>query len=303
MGTSASSRGPGGNVPLIPPWVPQVTPLPAAPVPTPAAPREGAPSEIPSTPASPSPGTTPASDEYPPTGQSVAPTPPPVLAPPRRFKAARTSLGRFARSGDQRQLASGLRHYSRTGLGGARRAAQRMGGTSKTAGVLYVALHALGMQAVDGDTGLDPASLRGLPPGQIRDRIIDAVRPLDGTQDAEASRCSINDAIKDVLNQHADADLLTLSPEQIELIMERYIAYDLCRRVELDIGNAVSKAAASVAEGVRRMQEVKSYIQEKVSACFRAMRARRQRLTRVVAASFAARVIEDTFVVFEEFVG
>jgi len=159
------------------------------------------------------------------------------------------------------------------------------------------------MQAVDGDTGLDPASLRGLPPGQIRDRIIDAVRPLDGTQDAEASRCSINDAIKDVLNQHADADLLTLSPEQIELIMERYIAYDLCRRVELDIGNAVSKAAASVAEGVRRMQEVKSYIQEKVSACFRAMRARRQRLTRVVAASFAARVIEDTFVVFEEFVG
>jgi len=150
---------------------------------------------------------------------------------------------------------------------------------------------------------LDPAALRGLPPEQIRDRIVDAVRPIDGTQDAEASRCSLNDAIKDVLEQDAEADLLALTPAQIELIMEHYIAYDIRRRVELDIGNAVAKGSPSVAEGIRRMQEVKSYIQEKVSACFRSLRARGQRLTRVIAASFAARAIEDTFMVFEEFVG
>lgn len=302
MGTSASNKGPGGNVPLVPPWVPDVMPLPPASEPAPPAPDEGAPPDGLRGPSLSPPATAPEPEEAAPAGQPVAISPPPLLALPRRFKGARTSLGKFARSGDQRQLKLGLRHYTRTGLQGAKRAAQRMGGTSKTAGVLYGALQSLGSRVTDGDTGLDPATLRGLPPDQIRDRIVDAVRPLNGIQDAEASRGPINDAIRDVLEEDANADLLALTPEQIELIIERYIAYDLCRRVELDVGNAVRNAAASVVEGMRRIQEMKSYIQQKIFASFRSLRAQGQRLTRTVAASFAARVIEDTFMVFEEFV-
>ena len=258
---------------------------------------------VPSHPNTPDPDGSPAQPMIPLSPPSAPSPPPTVLAPPRRFAGARNSLGRFAHSGDQRNLKSGLHHYTRTGLGGAQRAAQRLGGTSKTAGALYGALDAIRTRTPDADVGLDPASLQGLSVGGIADRVIDAVRPADGTQDAEANRHSIANAIRDVLEQYPSADLLSLTPAQIELIIERYVAYDLCQRVELDVGNAVLKMAPGVAEGMRRLQEMMAYIREKVSACFRALRTQGRRLTRAVAASFASRVIEDTFTVFEEFAG
>ena len=41
MGTSASSNGPGGGVPLVPPWVPPVPPLPLPVPPVPPADGQG----------------------------------------------------------------------------------------------------------------------------------------------------------------------------------------------------------------------------------------------------------------------
>lgn len=290
MGTSTSSKGPGSNVPLVPPWVPQVPPLPDAP-------------------GAPEPGNVPAPETPPPVapvdapGTDSADQPPPMVAPPRRFASARNHLSRFAQSGDQQSLGSGLRHYTGKGLGGARQAAQRMGGTAQTAGKLYGALSALRTQAADAaDIGLELATLRGRPVREICDRIVEAVRPPDGTLDAEASRQSIGDALSELMALYPNADLMDLGQEQIEMVIERYLAYDTCRRVELDVGQTVYRAAPSVAEGVRRMEEMKAYVREKVYACFRALRQRGRQLTKAIATSFAARVIQDTFTVFEEFV-
>jgi hypothetical protein len=281
MGTSTSSRGPGSHVPLIPPWVPDVAPLPDAP-------------------SSPEPNTSLDSDIL----QPVAPeTPAPMMAPARRFAAARHSLTLFSRSGDQRYLKSGLRHYAQTGLGGARRAAQRMGGTATTAGRLYAVLNALRTQGAEAaDEGLDPATLRGRSARDICDRIVEAVRPPDGTLDTAASRESIASALSELMRLYPDADLLALTPEQIEIVFECYLGYDTCRRVESDIGLTVYKAAPSASQAALRMNEIKTYVREKVYACFRALRKRGRQLTKAIAASFAARVIEDTFTVFEEFV-
>src|SRR5712692_5085921 len=100
MGMSASSKGPGGNVPFVPPWVPALDPMP------------------------------PESAE-PPVAVSPAPPnstgPPRELAAPGRFRVARIRLGAFGRTGSQSELEAGLGHYTRTGLGGARRATERMG--------------------------------------------------------------------------------------------------------------------------------------------------------------------------------
>jgi len=236
-------------------------------------------------------------------GTDSADQPPPVVAPPRRFASARYHLSRFAQSGDQRSLGLGLRHYTAKGLGGARQAARRMGGTAQTAGKLYGALSALRTQAADAaDIGLELATLRGRPFREICDRIVEAVRPPDGTLDAEASRESIDDALRDLLELRPDADLMNLGQEQIELVIERYLAHDTCRRVELDVGRTVLNKAPSAPEGIRRLEEMKAYVREKVYACFRALRQRGRQLTKAIAASFAARVIQDTFTVFEEFV-
>lgn len=292
MGTSISSKGPGGNVPLVPPWVPQVQPL--LDIPTNAIPEpQPDPQDSP-----------PPNQDNTQLGQSIPILSPPIqMAPKRRFAGARNSLRLFAQTGDQQYLKNGLRHYTRTGLGGARNATLRMGGTARTAGTLFNALNAFRTQSVDAtDFGLDPNTLRGQSAREIGARIIEAIRPKDGTLDAVANRESINNAFKDLMNQHADADLLALTPEQIESVIERYLAYDICRRVEMDIGGAVHKAASGAAEGVRRMEEMKTYIREKVFACFRSLRARGHQLTRALAASFASQVIKDTFTVFEEYI-
>src|SRR5262245_19673040 len=107
MGTSASSAGPGGRVPLVPPWVPDVAPT---------APQAAAPAQ---------------------TVPSVTVPPAQALAPLGRFRGARANLGRFVATGSQQDLRRGLGHYVRSGSGGAVQATRRMGGTVRNAGVLY----------------------------------------------------------------------------------------------------------------------------------------------------------------------
>ena len=114
MGTSQSSGGPGAGVPMVPSWVD--SPPPEAPSGDPPAEGEEAP------------------------GPPAAPPPPPQLAPDRRFLGVSRSLGEYAKTGDTRAMRRGFGHYARSGYGGARTAARRMGGTASTAGALGGAL-------------------------------------------------------------------------------------------------------------------------------------------------------------------
>ena len=192
MGTSASSNGPSSGIPMVPPWVPDAPASPPEPPqPDPAAPaNDSAPDQGQDDGALQQPGEA---------APARAPLPIP-LAPPARFKTARLNIGKFAKSGDGRHLRRGLGHYVRTGYGGAGTAARRFGGTASTADALNGALSSLaaGRVAAPGSI-LDRALLTGRTTRQIIDALIEAVRPADGTQDAEASRASINDALSEVL--------------------------------------------------------------------------------------------------------
>lgn len=121
MGTSQSSKGPPSNVPMVPPWVPDI-PLPAT-----------LPDAIP--PES-TPDTGVAQDQTPKNEprQSIP------IAPARRFGNARRSLGEFARYGDRRSMRNGVRSYVKSGYGGSKTATRRFGGTTQTANALYSAL-------------------------------------------------------------------------------------------------------------------------------------------------------------------
>lgn len=291
MGTSSSSKGPGGGVPMVPPWVPPLPPLlpPLQPEAPPDAPPDVQPDANPA----------PHAQDVP---QPLPPAPPNQLAPPRRFSAARTSLGHFARSGSRDDLRRGLGHYSRTGLGGSTAATRRMGGTVVTAGGLYRVLDALSSGTRPPvDLGVDATELRGRPANEVADRIANALRPSDGTQDTEAARDAISRAISDLVATEPDADLLALSPEQIGSVVEGYVAHDLCHRVELDVGKAVHDKAPDPATATRRLEQVKDYVRQEVARCFRARSDRGQRLSRQGAATLAASVLRDTFEVFESY--
>src|SRR5262245_43833037 len=151
MGTSQSSRGPGGGVPLVPPWVP----------PPPVNADGGVPPDT--------------SD-----GQDVSSLPAlgSPLAAPGRFGSARLALGSFARSGDLASMRRGCSEYVRKGYGGHAGASRRFEGTARTAGSLYGALSGFVTGAPGEFTGtLDRAVLQGRSAREIIDAVIEAVRP------------------------------------------------------------------------------------------------------------------------------
>ena len=276
MGTSESSSGPGGGVPLIPPWVPDPEIDPTV------FPEEGQGPEI----------------EVP----VVPPLAPPQLAPAGRFRGARTNLGQFAGSGSQGGLRRGLGYYVRTGLGGSRNASRRMASTSRKAGALYGVLQALGTgTAPEVDLGIDPAGLTGQPAREIVDRIAEALSPSDGTLDSEASRNSISWALCEFMRREPGADLLALTLEQIGLTMELFIGADICSRIELDVGKSVFDRAPDPATAVDRLQEMKRYVRQVVAARFRLRSTDSGPLTRRQAVQLADRVIQNTFEVFESY--
>ena len=249
MGTSSSSSGSPSGTPMVPPWVPDPVPLPG----------DGPGDD----------NATPPDDDAP---DQVAPLPaqPVPIAPPARFGGARLRLGSFARTGSADDMRKSVGHYARKGLGGGGTAVRRLGGTAHTAGTLFGALSAAAAEQASGPGNeLDPAVLAGRSADEVMSAVVEAVRPADGTQDGEASRAAIGKALSEVLTQFPDADLLSLSEEQRLLAVERFIAWDVFNRFELDLGKTIQEKAPSVASALSRLKEVRDFITQTVAAEFR----------------------------------
>jgi len=282
VGTSKSSSGAPSGAPLVPPWVPD--PLP------PDAPPDGD-----------ADGDTSGQDAD---GQQPehVPQPPPGFAPPRRFAPARTSLSRFAGSGSASNMRGGVGHYVKKGLGGSASAARRFGGTSRTAGALYGALSsAAASQSVPGGP-LDPGILAGRSATDVMNAVVEAVRPVDGTQDTEASRKAIRDSLSDLLGQFPNADLLNLAEEQRLFAIERFIAMDVYNRIILDVGKTLNEKAPTAGAALSRMKQIKDYVRETIGAKFRSLRKSASALSARVISRLASQAMREAFGVFEDYV-
>lgn len=288
MGTSRSSSGPGPGVPLVPPWVPDVPaepPVPPAP-PPPSDEEQLLPSDG-----------GPQMTEPPPPTIPMAPIP---LAPSARFLGARRSLGDFARSGDADDMRRGFGRYVRSGYNGAATIARRMGGTAVTAGALHGALSniAAGQPAAAGSP-LDPVLLAGSSADAVMNAVVEAVRPVDGTQDTEAARAAIRDALSELLTRYPDADFLNLDAEQREFAIERYTALDVFRRFDLDIGQTIRDKAPNASTGLSRLKQARDYVKETVAAAFRRLREAGRAMTAGRVSQIVRDALRETFQVFE----
>jgi len=283
MGTSQSSKGPPGGVPMVPPWVPDAAPA-EAPADPGNVPQDAA------EPASANP------EQQPPT-PSV-----PTIAPAGRFTGTRRSLGSFARTGDSAEMRRGVGRYVRSGYGGAGTASSRFGGTASTAAALHGALSSVASgQAPAAGSPLDPVLLAGRSARQVIDAIVQAVRPPDGTQDAEASRAAIRDALSELLTKFEQADLLNLSPEQRDFVIERFVAMDVYRRFVLDVGKTIQDKAPSASAGLARLKEVKDYVKETVAATFRKLREAGRSMSSGRVKEIVRSALRETMKVFEAF--
>src|ERR1051326_3468460 len=133
------------------------------------------------------------------------------------------------------------------------------------------------------------------------DAIVEAVRPADGTQDAEASRAAIKDALSELLTMFPDADLLNLTEEQRSIAIERFVGIDVFQRTMLDLGKAIQEKAQTAAMGLSRLKEVKEYIKQTVAAAFRKLHGAGQRVTAGRAKEVVRAALEETFRVFEDY--
>ena len=280
MGTSQSSDGSPGGVPMIPPWVP---PLPPDEEPTPEDAAEPPDAEAPS--------------NAPPPDAPLVP-----MAPARRFSGARRSLGGFMRTGNTAAMRRGLGNYVRSGYGGSGTATRRFGGTVSAAGALFRALGGVGTGAGQTtDNPLDATLHAGRDADEVIDAVIEIVRPIDGTLDAEANRSAVRDALAELLKRFPDADLLNLTDEQRAFAIERFVAVDVFQRLNLDLGKALFEKAPSVTTALSRLKQIKDYVKEAVASSFRRLRDAGRRLNARSIGSIVKSAIKDTFEVFEGF--
>jgi hypothetical protein len=131
------------------------------------------------------------------------------------------------------------------------------------------------------------------------DAVVEAVRPVDGTQDSEAQRAAIRDSLSELLTRFPDADLLNLDADQRDFAIERFTAFDVFRRFELDIGMTIVEKAPSAAAALSRLKEVRDYIKESVSAAFRKLRDAGKKFTADRVSGVVRDALQETFEVFE----
>ena len=154
----------------------------------------------------------------------------------------------------------------------------------------------------DAGARLDRALLSGRSANEIMDAVVEAVRPVDGTQDAEASRTAIKGCLSEVLVRFPDANLLDLSEEQRTFAIELYVALDVFQRFALDLGKTIQDKAPTASAALGRLREVKDYVKETVSSAFRRLEScsanskRRPRVSQIVQ-----RALLDALQVFEQY--
>jgi hypothetical protein len=280
---------------MVPPWVPDPVPTNQPPEGNGAGPTDGGSQNGQQNPGQnqPSPQTAPT---------AAAPPHPYAIAPAGRFGGARRSLGSFASGGSSRDMRRGLRHYVRSGYGGRGIAVRRFGGTASTAGALYGALSSVaGGQAPSVGSPLDPVLLAGRSAREIMDAVVEAARPVDGTQDAEAARAAIKDALSELLTTFPEADLLNLTEDQRGFAIEHFVAIDVYRRFQLDLGKTIQDQAPTATAALARLKEIKNYIKETVAAAFRKLRAAGSRVTTTRVNEFVRSALGEAFQVFEEY--
>ncbi|MCX5800170.1 MAG: hypothetical protein NTX17_02105 [Candidatus Eisenbacteria bacterium] len=284
MGTSGSSNGPGGGVPFDPPWLNEIAPPQPSDVMKPNGQEDGDSDSGNNQP------------ERPP-----QPAPEPAeLAPPRRFYNARRALSDFARSGKQDSFREAVGHYSRTGMGGTRNAANRLRTSTRTGASLFGLLQSA-------REGTDPAinewvtSLTGRNASaqEVADEIIRRAAPGGGSLDEAACRESMAQAMGDLLTDNPNVDLLHLGDDKIWALIESFLGYEAFNRLCLDIGQVFEDSALSPRDLVTRMNEMQEYLKAELCAQIEVLREKTPNAGSDELQSILQSAAQNTFLVYE----
>lgn len=261
MGTSGSSRGPGGGTPLVPTWLNEPagsTPLPCNAPPAPD--DEGGEQQ------NTSPGV-----EGDPTTRPEDASRPAIPAPPvsARFQSARRNFTSFAASGgnDRPALRRAVRDYVSTGSRGSGNAVRKMGSSRHAASNALGVFRGFQRDGVN-DTlvRLNLAELAGRPAREIFLGLTDVVCKDGGSIDEAIARDAWLETVAEV-DGLGLTDLGNLSTDQIK---EFFVAF-IANAVEAKLFQEIGVNGLKVAD-IDRIQafeaQLESYIKGSVRDSF-----------------------------------
>lgn len=264
MGTSGSSNGPGPGVPFDPTWLDDI--------------------ETP----------TPGND------QPQSSSKPSDVAPPARFRAARTALGKFARTGNEEAFRRAVGHYSRKGMGGARNAASRMRTSARSGASAFGVLQAAREKTDPAiNEWVDSLTAREASAQEIADEIVKRTMPSGGSQDEATCQESMAQAMEDLLASDPDVDLFNLDDHNIWALIESFLGYEAFYRLSLDIGQVFESSSLSPRESVKRMKEMRDYLKAEITAQVEALRSAASPASSGQLQSGLQSALENTFAVYE----
>ncbi len=281
MGTSGSFGGPAGDTPLVPTWLEPEQSLDAPAV------DDDQSIDAP---------------DAPPADSASPPAPPyrPVPTPAddvERFRGARSSLTRFARSGGRTssQLSRAVSRYVSTASGGPRQAARRMGASRVAGGRLLSFLadaQARGARAALAALNLE--QLAGRPVDEIFLGLAGYVSPNSATVDEGIARNAFVETIVD-LAAAGITNLDGLTAEQVQTVFEIFAAHAIEGRICNDIGGKIIALPANLADAQRVQRQLRDYIRGAVRDALTTARQEFSALTPDRVVGFVTDIYEKTF--------
>ena len=222
MGTSGSFGGAGSETPLLPTWAdsPSLPPLDLPPLEQPE------------------------EDTKPEENAERAPIQ--VAPEENRFQVARSNFSRFVSSGgtDRRALGRAVQDHIRTGSGGSRTAARRMGASRQTAfrlvGILQD-IQSRGIAETLRSLALD--SLIGRPPREVFIALTDFICAPGGTIDEGIARDAYVETVIELTEEGEGFDSFT--NDQIDSLMLGFISRSIVNRIVNDVGQKLDVKALS----------------------------------------------------------
>ncbi len=270
MGTSTSSRGPGPNVSLDPPWLDDVL--------------DGL-----------------GGDAVPPAdGEPIPPTGASGTAQPARYAEARRELKKFIKSGNTDNLRDAIGHYSRKGSGGAGAASTRMRASTRAGAELFTFLNAVSQGASAEARQWVQELQSGNPTADdVIDAIVRELSPPGGSADEEALRDSMASALTELVIESPDIDLMRLQTSDIWELMKNYLSSEVAHRLCFDLGPLLESAKVDPVTAVRREREMRLFIREELGAHLDLLRQSKPNPSRTDLDAIFQETLKMTFELFE----
>lgn len=226
MGTSTPNKGPNSNNPLVPTWL------------------EGGGGE---------------------SQQQQQGTPQKTQIKPesgQRFKAPRSDMNRYFRTGDTGSMKRGISRYVKN-TGGKSSAVKRMGSSTKAAGNLLSFLTDVAQRGTDAVAKSFNLTLK---PNETADELL--LRVSDQICDVTTSnipdavaRSAYIETVIEMTTTMGITDLSSITPEQINASLSCFIGKSVTERIINDIGNNVVAEKANPEQLQKTLRELGGYIE------------------------------------------